>query len=222
MQTDRLPFLTETGPGRIISARLSGDTIYAQGSAAASLFYIQSGRIKLTVTSELGKEAIVAVLGPGQFFGEAALDDQDVYSSAAAALEDCIILSIAKPAMVAALRANAELATVFTKHLLRRSARIEEDLVDQLFNSSERRLARLLLRLAEYDAEGRPNVVPVTLTHEALAEMIGATRSRVSHFMAKFRKLGYISYSGSNGGKIEVHHSLLNAMLSDKQNLNEG
>jgi CRP-like cAMP-binding protein len=221
MQTDILPFLAETGPGRTISARLTGDTIYVQGSKASSLFYIQSGRIKLTVTSELGKEAIVAVLGAGQFFGEAALDDEEIHSSAAATLEDSIILNISKPIMTAALRANGDLAEVFTRHLLNRSARIEEDLVDQLFNSSERRLARLLLRLAEYGTEGRPNVVPVTLTHEELAEMIGATRSRVSHFMAKFRKLGYISYNGTNSGKIEVHHTLLSMMLSDKQNISE-
>jgi CRP/FNR family cyclic AMP-dependent transcriptional regulator len=217
MPDDILPFLTEAGPGKTITARPSGETIYVQGSEASSLFYIQSGRVKLTVTSELGKEAIVAVLGPGQFFGEASLHDVGAHVSTSATLEDSVVLAIAKVTAHASLRANLDFAAVFTQHLLKRTARIEEDLVDQLFNSTEKRLARLLLRLAEYGAEDRPPVVPVTLTQEELAEMIGATRSRVSHFMARFRRLGYITYNG----KIEVHHSLLSAMLADKQTISE-
>jgi CRP/FNR family cyclic AMP-dependent transcriptional regulator len=186
--------------------------IFVEGEVADLVFFIRKGRIKLTVTSKQGKEAVVAILGEGQFFGEGCLHDQAVRAATATALGCCRITSITKAAMLSALRDQPEFSKLFIKHLLSRNIRIQEDLVDQLFNSSEKRLARLLLLLANYGREGSPPIVPVQLNQETLAEMIGTTRSRVSFFMNKFRKLGFIDYNGT----IEVHQSLLDSVLHEK------
>ena len=171
-------------------------------------FYIQKGRVKLTVLSEQGKEAVVGILEPGQFFGEGCLNGHPLRIATTTAMEECVITSITKEAMISALHTEPKFSELFMAYLLTRNSRVEEDLIDQLFNSSEKRLARLLLLLAHFGKEGTPQ----DISQETLAEMIGTTRSRVSYFMNKFRKLGLISYNG----KIEVHNSLLNAVLREK------
>jgi len=181
------------------------------------VFYIQKGKVKLTVLSEQGKEAVVAILEPGQFFGEGCLNGQRLRIATTTAMEDCTITAITKPAMIAALHDEPKFSELFMAFLLTRNSRIEEDLIDQLFNSSERRLARLLLLLANFGKEGIPQPISRNIRQETLAEMIGTTRSRVSHFMNKFRKLGFISYNG----QIEVHSSMLNAVLHEKPQLRE-
>jgi CRP-like cAMP-binding protein len=205
-------FLATAGWGQTAEYR-KDQQIFAQGEIADSVFYIQKGRIKITVVSELGKEAIVGILEAGQFFGEGCLYGPPLRTSTINALEQCEIISITRAVMIATLRSEPTFSALFMEHLLNRNSRIEEDVVDQLFNSSEKRLARLLLLLANYGKEGRPPIVTVNLNQEALAEMIGTTRSRVSFFMNKFRKLGFISYVQ---GKIEVNHSLLDAVLHDR------
>jgi CRP-like cAMP-binding protein len=205
-------FFTQAGPGKAIQEYRKNEVVFVQGEAADSVFYIQKGRVKLTVISEQGKEAVVAILEPGQFFGEGCLNGHPRRIATTTAMEDCVVTSISKTAMLAELHREPKLSELFMAYLLTRNSRIEEDLIDQLFNSSEKRLARLLLLLANFGKEGRPQPILAKISQETLAEMIGTTRSRVSFFMNKFRKLGLISYNG----KIEVHNSLLNAVLRDR------
>ena len=181
------------------------------------MFFIETGRVKVTVTSKHGKEAVVGILGEGQFFGEQCLGGQPLRTTSMTALTNCRITSITKAAMITAIHDQPRFSKLFMDHLLSRNSRIEEDVIDQLFNSSEKRLARLLLLLANYGKEGNPPIVAVTLSQETLAEMVGTTRSRVSFFMNKFRRLGLIDYNG----KIDVHQSLLNSVLHDKPEIRE-
>jgi len=208
---DPQAFLAKVGKGKAVSTFRKNETVYSQGDAADTVFYIQKGRVKVVVVSEQGKEAIVGILEPEQFFGEGCLSGQQFRPSTATVLDDCVITAITKTAMLAALYDEPNFSELFMSYLLTRNSRIEADLVDQLFNSSEKRLARLLLLLANFGKEGSPQPIKVQASQETLAEMIGTTRSRVSYFMNKFRKLGFISYNG----KIEVHNSLLNAVLHD-------
>ena len=210
-------FLSQDGAGKLIRKFRKNEEIFAQGEVAGAIFYIQKGRVKVTAVSEHGKEAVVAILAAGQFFGEACLDRAQPRAATVHAIEECLLTSITKAAMMAALDSEPEFSAFFIAHLLSRKSRMEDDLIDQLFNSSERRLARLLLLLANFGKEGSA-VVPVTLNQETLAEMIGTTRSRVSFFMTKFRKNGFISYSGK---EIEIHRSLLDAVLREKPHINE-
>jgi CRP/FNR family transcriptional regulator, cyclic AMP receptor protein len=183
-----------------------------QGDPADTVFYIQKGRIKLTVLSDHGKEAVVGILAAGQFFGEGCMNGHKLRISTTTAIENCIITAITKTAMIAALHDEPRFSEMFMAYLLTRNSRIEGDLIDQLFNSSEKRLARLLLLLANFGKEGSPQPISLTISQGTLAEMIGTTRSRVSFFMNKFRKLRLIDYNGH----IEVHNSLLSAVLHDK------
>jgi CRP/FNR family transcriptional regulator, cyclic AMP receptor protein len=209
---DPQAFLAKVGDGKTVLTFHKNETVFSQGDAADTVFYIQKGRVKVVVLSEQGKEAVVGIFEPGQFFGEGCLNGQLLRISTTTALEDCVITAIAKTAMLAALHDEPKFSELFMSYLLTRNSRIEEDLVDQLFNSSEKRLARLLLLLANFGKEGSLQPIKVHVSQETLAEMIGTTRSRVSFFMNKFRKLGFISYNG----QIEVHNSLLNAVLHDK------
>jgi CRP/FNR family transcriptional regulator, cyclic AMP receptor protein len=208
---DPKAFLDTENGGRTIAKYKKGDAIYVQGAVADSIFYIQKGQIKLSVVSEQGKEAVVGILGPESFFGEGCLNGQTRRMATAVALTDCEIMRLQKAVMVRILHDESAFSDFFIEHLLRRTLRIEEDLVDQLFNSSERRLARALLLLANFGKDGRPERVIGKVSQETLAEMIGTTRSRVSKFMNKFRKLGLIDYNGH----LEVHSSLLNVVLHD-------
>ena len=205
-------FLAKVGTGKTILEFRRNQNIFAQGDVAGTIFYIQKGRVKLTVLSEQGKEAVVAILEPGQFFGEGCLNGHPLRIATTKAMEACVVTSITKEAMIAVLQEEPRFSELFMAYLLTRNSRIEEDLIDQLFNSSEKRLARLLLLLAHFGREGSPQPINPNINQETLAEMIGTTRSRVSFFMNKFRKLGLISYNG----KIEVHNSLLSAVLHDK------
>jgi CRP/FNR family cyclic AMP-dependent transcriptional regulator len=209
---DPRKFLAKVGKGKTISELQKDEIVFSQGDAADAVFYIQKGRIKLTVVSEQGKEAVVGVLGPGQFFGEGCLNGHSVRVTTGSAIVACRITCIAKAAMIATMHDQPDFSELFMAYLLTRNNRIEEDLIDQLFNSSEKRLARLLLLLANFGKDGRPEPIVGTFSQETLAEMIGTTRSRVSFFMNKFRKLGYIEYNG----KLEIHNSLLNVVLYDK------
>jgi CRP/FNR family cyclic AMP-dependent transcriptional regulator len=209
---DPKDFLAKVGEGKTIVEFRKGEVIFAQGDRASTVFYIQKGRVKLVVISEQGKEAVVGILGPGQFFGEGCMNGHSLRIATTTAMEACLITVITKAAMLAALHDQPKFSELFMAYLLTRNSRIEEDLIDQLFNSSEKRLARLLLLLANFGKEGSPQPISPNISQETLAEMIGTTRSRVSHFMNKFRKLGFISYNG----KIEVNSSLLNAVLYDK------
>ena len=197
------------GRRRITRDYREGQTIFSQGDRADAVFFIERGKVKLTVLSRQGKQAVVALLGPETFFGEGCLAGQPLRM--ATATTDSSITLLPKTATVRALHEDAEFSETFTTYLLLRNIRMEEDLVDQLFNSSERRLARLLLLLANFGKEGRPEPVVPKISQETLAEMVGTTRSRISHFMNKFRKLGFIEY---NGG-LEVHSSLLHVVLHD-------
>ena len=190
---DAKAFLAKVGAGKTILEFKKDENVFEQGDAADSVFYIQKGKIKLSVLSEQGKEAVVAILEPGQFFGEGCMNGQKLRISTTTALENCVITAITKPAMVAALHDEPKFSELFMAYLLTRNGRIEEDLIDQLFNSSERRLARLLLLLANFGKEGSPQPISPNISQATLADMIGTTRSRVSHFMNKFRKLGLIS-----------------------------
>ena len=214
-QFDPQAFLAKVGTGKTIAKYRKGRIIYAQGEEADRVFYIQSGKVKVTVVSEQGKEAVVGMLETAQFFGEGCLNGQAVRVGTARAMEECLITSITRKAMLAALRKEPRFSELFVTYLVTRSNRIEEDLIDQLFNSSERRLARLLLLLANFGKDTSPQLITPNISQETLAEMIGTTRSRVSFFMNKFRKLGFIDYNG----KIEVHQSLLNSVLHDKPEL---
>ena len=214
---DPKAFLAKVGEGKMILELRKNQNVFQQGDVADTVFYIQKGRVKLTVLSEQGKEAVVAILEPGQFFGENCMNGHKLRISTTTAMENCVITSIAKSAMIAAIHDQPKFSELFMSYLLTRNSRIEEDLIDQLFNSSERRLARLLLLLANFGKEGSPQPISPNISQETLAEMIGTTRSRVSHFMNKFRKLGLISYNGH----IEVHSSLLSAVLHEKPLLKE-
>ena len=210
-------FLVHVGPGKTLNQVRKNQVIFSQGQASDCLFYLQSGEVKLTVTSDQGKEAIVGMIKPEQFFGEGCLTGQMVRIFTARAVESCEITSITREALRAVMRDESAFSELFITYLLTRNSRIEEDLIDQLFNSSEKRLARLLLLLANFGKDANTQPIHVKFSQETLAEMIGTTRSRVSHFMNKFRKLGFISYNGT----IEVHRSLINAVLQDKLQANK-
>jgi CRP/FNR family cyclic AMP-dependent transcriptional regulator len=209
-------FLAKLGTGKAISEYRKDQVIYAQGDVADTIFYIQKGKVKIVVLSDQGKEAVVGIMEQGQFFGEGCLNGQSVRIATATAMQECLITSISKTAMKSVLQSEPKFNEVFMAYLLTRNSRIEEDLIDQLFNSSEKRLARLLLLLANFGKEGSPQPIDASFDQGTLAEMIGTTRSRVSSFMNKFRKLGFISYNG----KVEVHRSLLNAVLYEKPEIN--
>lgn len=209
---DPKAFLAIVGEGKTMLELRKDQVVFTQGDAADTVFYIQKGQVKVVVISEQGKEAVVGILATGQFFGEGCMNGHSMRIATTTAMEDCLLTVITKTAMLAALHDQPKFSEMFMAYLLTRNSRIEEDLIDQLFNSSEKRLARLLLLLANFGKEGRPQPITPNISQETLAEMIGTTRSRVSFFMNKFRKLGLISYNG----KIEVHSSLLNAVLYDK------
>jgi len=204
-------FLAKVGGGRTISKYRKNQKVFSQGELADSVFYIQKGKVKVTVVSEHGKEAVVAILGKDEFCGEGCLAGQKLRIATASAMVECEIMRLEKEAIVRVLHNEPAFSELFVAHLLTRTIRVEEDLVDQLFNSSEKRLARALLLLANFGKDGRPEPIIAKLSQETLAEMIGTTRSRVSFFMNKFRKLGFISYNG----KMEVHSSLLSVVLND-------
>src|ERR1700726_1194518 len=210
-------FLSKVNGGRTISDYRKNQIVYSQGDPSDSVFFIQSGRAKKSVVSEQGKEAVVALLGTGDFFGEGCLAGETLRLSTVSALTKCTVARISKADITRVIHTEPAFAELFISHLLARNTRVEEDLVDQLFNSSEKRLARTLLLLANFCKEGEPEPVLAKISQETLAEMIGTTRSRVSHFMNKFRNLGLIDYNG----QIEVHNSLLSAVLHEKPELNE-
>jgi len=191
--------------------------MFSQGDLADSVLYIRSGKVKITVLSEQGKEAVVAILGPDEFCGEGCLAGQPRRMATATAMMECEIMTVAKPTFVRVLHDEPAFSEMFVSHLLARTIRVEADLVDQLFNSSEKRLARALLLLANFGKEGRPETIIAKVSQEPLAEMIGTTRSRVSHFMNKFRQLGFIKYNGT----LEVHSSLLNVILHDQPQIKQ-
>jgi CRP/FNR family transcriptional regulator, cyclic AMP receptor protein len=204
-------FLAKVGEGKTISKYRKDQIVFSQGQVADAVFYIQQGKVKLTVVSKQGKEAVVAILESGQFFGEGCLNGHPLRMATTRAMDECVITRLDKVTMIATIHNEPEFSELFMSYLLTRNSRIEEDLIDQLFNSSEKRLARLLLLLANFGKEGRPEPIVGTFSQETLAEMIGTTRSRVSFFMNRFRKLGFIEYNG----KLEVHNSLLNVVLHD-------
>ena len=204
-------FLAMIGDVRKMLAVPKKQTIFTQGDEADAVFYVQKGKVKLTVVSKTGKEATIGILSEGNFFGEGSLAGQALRMGSAAAMTDCQLLRIEKKAMMDALHREHAFSDMFVAYLLARNIRYEEDLVDQLFNSSEKRLARVLLMLAHFGKEGVPETVVPGISQETLAEMVGTTRSRVSFFMNRFRKLGFIHY---NGG-LQVHSSLLNVVLHD-------
>lgn len=205
-------FLATIGAGRKIVSFRAKQTVFAQGRPADAVFYIQKGKVKLTVVSNNGKEATIGILSDRYFFGEGCLAGQPLRMSAATAMTECDLLRIEKQAMIQALHREHALSDMFVAYLLTRNIRYEEDLVDQLFNSSEKRLARILLLLAHFGKEGKPESVVPKISQEMLAEMVGTTRSRVSFFMNRFRKLGFVDY-GESG--LQVHSSLLNVVLHD-------
>jgi CRP/FNR family cyclic AMP-dependent transcriptional regulator len=207
-------FLATIGEGRRIVPFQKKQTIFTQGDAAEAVFYIQSGKVKLTVVSNIGKEATIGILSEKDFLGEGCLAGQPLRVAAAMAMTDCELLRIEKKAMMQALHREHALSDMFVAYLLIRNIRYEEDLIDQLFNSSEKRLARVLLLLAHFGKEGVPQTVISAISQETLAEMVGTTRSRVSHFMNNFRKLGFVDYDGSG---MQVHSSLLNVVLHDQK-----
>jgi CRP/FNR family cyclic AMP-dependent transcriptional regulator len=217
LRFDPREFLSKVNGGRTISEYQKDNIIFSQGDLADAVFYIQKGKIKLTVISERGKEAVVGVLEPSHFFGEGCLNGHPLRVTTATAIDQCLITRIPKAAMIATMHDEPEFSELFMADLLNRNSRIEEDLIDQLFNSSEKRLARILLLLANFGKEGTPQPIIGTFSQETLAEMIGTTRSRVNFFMNKFRRLGYIEYNG----KLEIHNSLLNVVLYDKPEINK-
>jgi CRP/FNR family cyclic AMP-dependent transcriptional regulator len=208
-------FLATIGEGRKIVAVPKRQSIYTQGDEANAVFYIQKGKVRLTVVSKTGKEATIAILKEGDFFGEGSLAGQVRRMGSAAAMTACEILRVDKKAMMDALHREHAFSDMFVAYLLARNIRYEEDLVDQLFNSSEKRLARVLLMLAHFGKEGVPETVVPKISQETLAEMVGTTRSRVSFFMNRFRKLGFIDYAAGENGGLQVHSSLLNVVLHD-------
>jgi CRP-like cAMP-binding protein len=206
-------FLATIGRGRKVVSFLKKQTIFAQGDVADAVFYIQKGKARLTVVSKVGKEAILGILGEREFFGEGSLAGQALRMGSATAMTDCELLRIDKKAMMLVLHREHAFSDLFVAYLLGRNIRYEEDLVDQLFNSSEKRLARILLLLAHFGKEGVPETVIPKISQETLAEMIGTTRSRVSFFMNRFRTLGFVEYNGGSG--LQVRSSLLNVVLHD-------
>ena len=208
-------FLAKVGAGKSISNFRKDQVIFAQSDLANTIFYLQKGKVKIVVISDQGKEAVVGIIEADQFFGEGCLNGHSVRIATATAMEECLITSITKAAMMAVLDSEPKFSHMFVAYLLSRNSRVEEDLIDQLFNSSEKRLARLLLLLANFGKDGSPQAIDANFDQGTLAEMIGTTRSRVSSFMNKFRKLGFISYNG----KVEVHRSLLNAVLQERPQL---
>lgn len=208
---DSKTFLGVVGDGRTIKRYRKGHVVFDQGDRADSVFYILRGKVKLTIISPRGKEAVVAILSDGFFFGEGCLAGQPLRMATATAITDCSIVEVGRAVMNRVPHKEPKFSETFITHLLTRNIRIEEDLVDQLFNSSEKRLARILLLLANFGKDGRPEEVISKISQETLAEMIGTTRSRVSFFLNKFRKLGFIAYNG----RMEVYTSLLNVILYD-------
>jgi CRP/FNR family transcriptional regulator, cyclic AMP receptor protein len=204
-------FLDSSGLGRKVGTFRGKETVFTQGDPAANVMYIQEGGVKLTVVNETGKEAVVAILGPGDFFGEGCLAGQSICMATATAIAPTTVLLIEKNEMLRVLHGEHEFSDRFIAYMLARNIRVEEDLIDQLFNSSEKRLARTLLLLARFGAPGEPQKVLLKVSQEMLAEMIGSTRPRVNFFMNKFRKLGFIEYNG----EIHVNHSLLSVVLHD-------
>jgi CRP/FNR family transcriptional regulator, cyclic AMP receptor protein len=211
-QFDPKTFLSTINGGRKIEAFAKRQTIFAQGDSSDAVFYVKEGKIKLTVVSEVGKEATIGILNDGAFLGEGCLTGQTLRMCSATALTDCSVMRIDKKAMVEVLHREHAFSDMFVAYLLTRNIRYEEDLVDQLFNSSEKRLARVLLLLAHFGKDGKPETVIPKMSQETLAEMVGTTRSRVSFFMNRFRKLGFVDY-GESG--LQVHSSLLNVVLHD-------
>ena len=208
---DPQTFLSTINGGRTIVAFPKKQAIFAQGDTADAVFYIQTGKVKLTVVSKTGKEATIGILNEGDFFGEGCLTGQPLRLCSATAMTDCTVMRIDKESMMEVLHQEHAFSDMFVAHLLTRNIRYEEDLVDQLFNSSEKRLARILLLLAHFGKEGKPEGAIPKISQETLAEMVGTTRPRVNFFMNKFRKLGLIRYDGG----LEVHSSLLNVVLND-------
>ena len=204
--------LAKVNEGKTIADCQKNHVVFSQGDPADSIFYIQKGKIKLTVVSRSGKEAVIAILGPGDFFGEGCLAGQSLRTSTAGAMGACSVMRLARLSAVRMLHIDPAFAHMLLHHQLSRTIRIEEDLIDQLFNSSEKRLARVLLLLAHFGKEGKPDALIPKISQETLAEKVGTTRSRVSGFMNKFRKLGFIEYSKDG---MEVHSSLLNMLLHD-------
>jgi len=210
---DPVEFLETAAKGRLVSAHQKKQVIFAQGDVADSVIYIKKGKVKVTVVSKQGKEAVVAILGADEFLGEGCLIGQPKRLATATTMTDCITMRVDKVEILRVLQDEPAFSKIFISHILARNARIEEDLVDQLFNSTEKRLARVLLLLANFGKEGRPEPIVAKISQETLAEMIGTTRSRVSHFMNKFRQMGFIDYNGH----LEVHSSLLSVVLNDQK-----
>jgi CRP/FNR family cyclic AMP-dependent transcriptional regulator len=214
IQFDPKTFLsTINGGGRRIAAFSRKKTIFVQGDSSDAVFYIQKGKVKLTVVSKIGKEATIGILNEGSFFGEGCLTGQTLRLCSATSMTDCSVMRIEKKSMVEVLHREQAFSEMFVAYLLARNIRYEEDLVDQLFNSSEKRLARILLLLAHFGKEGVPHTLIANISQETLAQMIGTTRSRVSFFMNRFRNLGFIDYNGHDD--FQVHSSLLNVVLHD-------
>jgi CRP/FNR family transcriptional regulator, cyclic AMP receptor protein len=209
---DPAAFLQTAAKGRVISAYRKRQVIFAQGDTANAVFYIKKGKVKVTVVSKQGKEAIVAILSADEFVGEGCLIGQPRRLATASAMTECVTMRVEKKELMRVLQDEPTFSKMFISHILARNARVEEDLVDQLFNSTEKRLARVLLLLANFGKEGRPEPLIAKISQETLAEMIGTTRSRVSHFMNKFRNAGFIDYNGH----LEVHSSLLSVVLADQ------
>jgi CRP/FNR family transcriptional regulator, cyclic AMP receptor protein len=212
---DTKAFLASVGDGRKTLIVPRKQVIFVQGDTADAVFYVQKGKVRLTVVSQTGKEATIGIVSEGNFFGEGSLAGQLLRMGSAAAMIDCEILRVDKKTMMETLHREPAFSELFVAYLLDRNVRYEEDLVDQLFNSSEKRLARVLLLLAHFGKEGIPQTVIPKISQETLAEMVGTTRSRVSFFMNRFRKLGFINYAGGAEGALQVHSSLLNVVLHD-------
>lgn len=208
---DPKAFLATVSRGRTVAEHGRNGVIYRQSMPADAVFYVMRGRVKMVVTSKQGKEAVVGIMGPGEFFGEGCLIGQPLRLATAKAMVDCEVMRVGKTEMMRVLHEEPTFGELFMKHLLTRNSRVEEDLVDQLFNSSEKRLARTLLLLANFGKEGGPQPIATKISQETLAEIIGTTRPRVSHFMNKFRKLGFIAYNGH----LQVHSSLLSVLLEE-------
>ena len=209
---DPVVFFETAAEGRILSKHRKSEIIFSQGDDADAVFYVKKGKIKVTVVSKQGKEAVIAILGTDEFVGEGCLIGQPKRLATATAMSECVTMRVDKGEIQRLLRDEPTFSQMFVSHVLARTARVEEDLVDQLFNSTEKRLARLLLLLANFGKEGRPELLMAKITQETLAEMIGTTRSRVSHFMNKFREAGFIDYNGH----LEVHSSLLSVVLAEQ------
>ena len=208
---DPKAFLATVGRGHVVSDWHKDDVVFRQSAVADAVFYIQKGRIKIVVASREGKEAVVGILGPGEFFGEGCLIGQRLRLATAKAMTDSQVVRVSKAEMLRVLQTEPRFAELFMTHLLTRNSRVEEDLVDQLFNSSEKRLARTLLLMANFGKEGGPQSIATPISQETLAEIVGTTRPRVNHFMNKFRKFGFIDYNGH----LRVHGSLLSVILRD-------